>query len=127
MEEYTIYPFEDLGQVIAFIRFHNPARYKRIDISERDSIGNSHPERDWTPLAAKIFRELQTYRNHSFRCRTQVECFKRYYLQTPPDRLEEIAKDVSKSTRTVRRYLNDVWDFLEGQMQRAEVIPKYDD
>jgi len=117
------YPFTHLGQVVAYVHFSNPARFRRFEIS--DSVhGEPHPLRIWGIISAKLFAEIKKYKNYTERCRRSGEAFERYYLQTPPDALEDIASDFGCSPRTIKRQLREAWDYLDSRMKALEVIPK---
>lgn len=110
--------FRDVEGVLRFLITGNPARQKSINFFEPDSRGSGQDlDHVWQLLQAITYKQLKSLDE------LRRVAFIRYYLTGDRVSVDEIAHDLGRTKRDVRRWLNEGITDLERIYQARGILP----
>lgn len=135
----TNYRFDSVSQVLSFLQFHNPARQKSINLLERESysqpeyfsveVSGKNGETEIIEDSAALWCVIHLLVQSTFKLMgapNSVEVKAFYLWRLHPSRrpaLDDLAAELGKSERTVKRYIRQVREELDFSFQKAGLLP----
>lgn len=125
VEMTIVYRFNSIGQALAYYRYCNPARavYKNpLETESRKTriareFSGDHPSDVW----ASICLALQTVKE-SYTSSVQRILFDQMFGAESTKHITDVAKDLFISERIARKWHNKMFDEIERELTRRELI-----
>ena len=119
-----LFPFQHLGQALAFYNNCNPARAKSLCLTEPEGDSKSQSDKDfergiWAGVALAIGDVLHDLPASEYWAWTQRNLGDR----TEQRAVSDIARAMLVSVPTVYRVLNRIDHAIEKNLQRREILP----
>ncbi len=122
MQDENSLQFESVGQAIAWLNAHNPARQKYYYNLEREARGDL-PYDEQDNHAALLLTVQRVKKHHP----TLHQIAWELWFRTPKDErihFDDLARYMGRSARTVRRWLDKIQDDLEDDLWRQGFLTK---
>lgn len=123
-------PFKSIGNALAFYNFKNPARHKCVNLLEIEGLSTQYT-RDFSGTSSRDLFAAVTWaikKTLLLHTREQQAAFVLREFGDSDSRLHvhDISKKLGRSKTTIYRWIANISDDLENELQRRELIPKPD-